>query len=602
MNELEVIAAAVAIADPEERMEFLENQCRLHPELRRRLAPLLAEANSATQRPSTVRPQSSRMVLGAILALAAVAGGSLGVVAVVLKSRWKLHADHDQHVVELSELSEEATLLRESRELTLDTLRAATGPHLEKLLVERAEFGPAERDFVSTLGQRWQLSAMLAASVPEAHAIRVEGRLRLAYLWQRLGRREEARGELEEVAKLWASVVEQDPQDAKARHELARCLLNLGVQLMELGSLENAETKLREGVQGLTELQQENSESLEYRRDLAQGQVKLAQLRARQGKWDEALELAQKGLAAREKLVADFPADAALKTHLGASRNVYGELLLDQKRFADAETQFHEVLTILEPLAERRALGPEELREVAVARRGSAAALAGQMKLDEADEKIQAALQVIEPLSTRLPGVASFRVELARAYYEMGRLRQARGEAKECQEWFEKAIDTLKWMLSIDSSHASTRHALSDYHRAWARAQRSAGHPAAAIKNLEFAVQLCAEADRPLVRAERAMARAKTDALPDAIEEIGEIRGARTWSGDQLAQFASVYAEAAGKFAERRDEWGAEAVGLLREAVKHGFRDVERLKTSEDFASLRGRDDFAKLMAELAPQ
>jgi WD40 repeat protein len=40
-----------------------------------------------------------------------------------------------------------------------------------------------------------------------------------------------------------------------------------------------------------------------------------------------------------------------------------------------------------------------------------------------------------------------------------------------------------------------------------------------------------------------------------------------------------------------------EAVATLRQAVDHGFHDIDLLKTTEDFSSLRGRDDFQRLLA-----
>jgi hypothetical protein len=51
--------------------------------------------------------------------------------------------------------------------------------------------------------------------------------------------------------------------------------------------------------------------------------------------------------------------------------------------------------------------------------------------------------------------------------------------------------------------------------------------------------------------------------------------------------------------AERR-RYADQSVEALRQAVAAGFRDVERLNKNQYFDALRARDDFKKLLAELA--
>src|SRR5262249_30682011 len=47
------------------------------------------------------------------------------------------------------------------------------------------------------------------------------------------------------------------------------------------------------------------------------------------------------------------------------------------------------------------------------------------------------------------------------------------------------------------------------------------------------------------------------------------------------------------------DRYTDRALGLLREAMKRGYKDIEHMKKDDDLASLRANPDFQKLLAEL---
>jgi hypothetical protein len=46
-------------------------------------------------------------------------------------------------------------------------------------------------------------------------------------------------------------------------------------------------------------------------------------------------------------------------------------------------------------------------------------------------------------------------------------------------------------------------------------------------------------------------------------------------------------------------ECGKRAVSLLQQAVAKGWKDAEHMKKDDDLRTLRGREDFKKLLAEL---
>jgi hypothetical protein len=66
-----------------------------------------------------------------------------------------------------------------------------------------------------------------------------------------------------------------------------------------------------------------------------------------------------------------------------------------------------------------------------------------------------------------------------------------------------------------------------------------------------------------------------------------------------LYGFACVYSVASGKSTDKRQEYADQALDLLHRAAKAGFKAAHIAK-DPDLDPLRGRDDFKKLLAELA--
>ena len=85
----------------------------------------------------------------------------------------------------------------------------------------------------------------------------------------------------------------------------------------------------------------------------------------------------------------------------------------------------------------------------------------------------------------------------------------------------------------------------------------------------------------------------------EAVAEADELTQSSDWDAGEFCTLAGVYARASGKVAGKKEEYAARAVGLLRAAVKAGFRNAEMLANDEDMALLRGRDDFNKLLEEV---
>jgi hypothetical protein len=100
-------------------------------------------------------------------------------------------------------------------------------------------------------------------------------------------------------------------------------------------------------------------------------------------------------------------------------------------------------------------------------------------------------------------------------------------------------------------------------------------------------------------RALLATSRINAGQVSEGIAEIAESAKSSNWNRDNWYNFACVYAVASGKSPQKKQEYGDRAMELLNQAVKAGFRDAVQFKQDNDLSSLRDRDDFKKLIAEL---
>jgi hypothetical protein len=97
----------------------------------------------------------------------------------------------------------------------------------------------------------------------------------------------------------------------------------------------------------------------------------------------------------------------------------------------------------------------------------------------------------------------------------------------------------------------------------------------------------------------RAGARISAGQVSEGIAEVAELTKSSDWDWATWYNSACVYAIAAGKSPQKKQEYSDRAMELLNKAVKAGLRDGAAIKQDNDLSALRDRDDFKKLIAEL---
>jgi tetratricopeptide (TPR) repeat protein len=173
--------------------------------------------------------------------------------------------------------------------------------------------------------------------------------------------------------------------------------------------------------------------------------------------------------------------------------------------------------------------------------------------------------------------------------------------------WYEKAIATLTAARERNPRMVLIRYSLGKSHAGRAAALARLERHAEAMRDWERAVELDRPDRLPEVRAQRAETLLRLGKFTEAIAQVAELTAQRPdsspaarWSAERWYGFARIYAVAAGKVPDKKNqEYADRALELLHEAVKAGWKDAARAAKDPDLVSLRGRADFKRMLAEL---
>jgi serine/threonine-protein kinase len=306
------------------------------------------------------------------------------------------------------------------------------------------------------------------------------------------------------------------------------------------------------------------------------------------------------------------------------SSQVIEDWLAQKKQLEPAQRAFLEkALGYYEDFAQETGHTPEVRQSVAGAhlRVGTIRYRLGQHQ--EVEAAYRRALELQARLAADFPAVLQYRHELAKTHNNLGALLSDTGRSQEAEASYHDARDLQKRL-------AADFPAVPDYH--WEQGNTLDGLAELARRRKDYAAarRLLEEAEPHLQKALEANPRHPTyrlffcenrDRLAATLLDLGEYAGAADAAAD-LTRIAFEPAgdayKAAGFFArcvplaqkdaklseaqrkELAKSYGDRAVGALRQAVAKGYKDAAHLKKDTDLDPLRDRDDFRKLLADLA--
>jgi serine/threonine protein kinase len=335
------------------------------------------------------------------------------------------------------------------------------------------------------------------------------------------------------------------------------------------------------------------------------------------------------------QLAADFPSNPAYRVGEASNRHMLGQLLNDLGRKADAAEQYRVALTLRERLAADFPDRPDYRQALAATRLNMAAVDGGK---GTKTSQVADVLEAQERLVREFPDNAAYRDVLAagRANLALDLLRQ--GKLDEALVQGRKALVIQEKLVADFPRERDYRQRFYRTHQYLGAVYSARQDPVKAEDHyrraLSIQLQLTAEFPAvPQYRQELAVTRVNlTSALigqgkvKDAEEQlreaarlfeklVAELPGERVYREQLLTTYvnlatildatgqqfdvACVFGLAAAILPEKKAEYAGRAVESLRKAVRAGFKDTARVRQSHALDSLRDRDDFKKLVAEM---
>jgi tetratricopeptide (TPR) repeat protein len=535
----------------------------------------------------------------------------------------------------------------EFRDKALDALRATTDEDVQKLIGEKKELGANERAYLEAIAKRWQVFAAQEGDDEQSRALRGEGHVRVAFLWDKLGRRNEARTEYEQARDIRQKLAAEFPAAIDYQYDLLKTHSLLADLLTNLGVYDQARVEHERALDIEQQLVARSPADPEWQRRLANTRNDLGRLLGTLGKWDEARGEFEQARDIQQKLVAQLPAEPKLQRGLANTHTNLGMVLDMLGKGNDARVEYEQALTILNQLTARfpdvpdfqqtlvrthvnlgvleESLGKpdaarvelEQARDIqkklaaqfplvpdyqyhlAAAHNNLGGILKTLGKWDEARSEYKQALDIRQKLVTQFPDVPTYQVELGGTYCNLGLFFLDRGLPADSVPWFDKAIATLTALHAKEPRDVTAKQYLRNSYWDRARALDRLHRYTDSVKDWRKATELSPQSAKSQFRTSRATSLARAGQVAEAVADIAELTAAREWDSDQWYNFACFYAVASGKATDKKQEYADRAMELLRKAVQAGWKNGAHMSRDSDLDPLREREDFKRLLADL---
>jgi serine/threonine protein kinase/tetratricopeptide (TPR) repeat protein len=427
--------------------------------------------------------------------------------------------------------------------------------------------------------ETYRRSLALLEALAVAHPDRTEFRADLAAVYTNLGNTYRGMGRPDEALALYRRQLEISEELARARpgdpavlHSLSVGYRNLGALQSTLGQAAEALKSVEKARDLLEKLARDNPRVLSHQRDLAQGYAQLSARLRDTGRRAEADEFLEKSHALLEKLARDNPGVLQLQADLANTHRSFGLRQYGDGHLAQALDSHQKARAIRAKLA---ALDPEATdyqMGLAETYADMAAVLARNRQHQDALTCFERALEIRRRLVQGHPDFLEARSDLGLTLNNLGLTLWNLGKRGEAIAAVREALGPNRLAHARAPQIPRYRQRLSQNIADLANLERMAGHLAeSAAVALERRRLWPADAAE-LYQAARELARASAAAAPGKAEPSETERA-------------------------ERDKYAGLAVEALRQALRSGFKDMERLQKDPDLQRLRGRADFQDALA-----
>jgi tetratricopeptide (TPR) repeat protein len=480
-------------------------------------------------------------------------------------------------------------------------------------------------DVLSAFRKAMEIQQNLADANPAINLYQSE----LARSHQSIGVLLTQTGHLEEALSSFTKARDIQDKLAAAHRNVIQYQTDLALTLYHLGALQvqmrksaNALLVFETARQAQKKLTDAYPAVLQFRSDLALTYNGIGVLQAQMGKPEEALDAYRTALSIQMKLAATNPAINSYQTELARTHNNIGKLLVEKGSLGDALASFEKARHILE----KQAFAPsaQSQSRIALGRtQFSIAWVLSQLgKSEEALDAYRTALSVLQKVADENPTNPERQAELADSLLAVGFMLAKAGKNEEAANYYTREESVRRGLVKqLDLPDA--RDSLANCQTNLADVLRKSGR-------LEKAKEACARALTLRESLVKANSRSTTyrGGLAETNLRAGQIKGDENdpagaatcirgavaiyeelsdLSGEQMLLRAGCHAclselairPGSGVSKEETRTESDRGMDWLRKATAAGYTDHEVFRTESSLDSLRGRNDFQKLMTDL---
>jgi serine/threonine-protein kinase len=431
----------------------------------------------------------------------------------------------------------------------------------------------------------------------------------LGLIYSNTGRLRQAESALQKAVELQEKLVREHPSVPKYQLDLARTYQALGYASQKA---DNSEAAFKKAVDVLQELVRAVPSIPIHESTLAESYRNLALFYWGHGQEDRSLEVYGKVIDTLVKLNREHPSPR-YQFDLARSYNGVGAL----ETFShpeQAEAAYLKAVKILEEISRAKPPVPEFQNELANSHLSLGILFNTRGRLNEAEAAIRKAQEIWDKLVIESPNVIEFRLGLGTSYCQLGDVLSARSQFEAALPCYSQAIHSLEPKTGQEKPIGRPKQVLYEAYGGRGLALNKLARYSDALKDLDQAVQLADEGGKERPQLFRSITLAHLGEHVRATTEAETLTGKNGASGDILYNGACVFALSstavlkdkklvqaeretlAGKYSDR-------ALKLLEKAKATGFfaapGALENLKNDNDLDSLRSRQDFKTILAEL---
>ncbi len=359
-----------------------------------------------------------------------------------------------------------------------------------------------------------------------------------------------------------------------ARRGLAETVTEIGFVLWNIGKPAEAEIEFRTALGLYSKLFNENNAVSEFQRGLGVNHFYLGEALWDEGKSVQGEAEVRTALTFNESAVKANPSVNRNKRSLAVIRMLLGDLLAATGRPAAAENEYRTSLAILKELEN---VGDTELLSIMASDRSKLGILLLQMgKPQDAEVECRIAETISQQQVDKNRSKNVYHWRHVEALNNLGDVLRSSGRAAEAAPLYERAIALVE---------PHVQRAENPYH--YLDLIRSTRRRAMALRGLDDSATTAAEVRRAL-------------RLCDTLPPLRVFQYETACCHGELANLAGR--PGAKVSAAEAEIEATAAIKWLRQAIAMGYRNVNEFRIESAFDSLRGREDFKKLMAELEPK